>query len=131
MSVEKTTPESSSLGSLSNTKEKATEGAISSWTREQCVDWLRSVGVPGSVSGTKDDLIKKIKQFKIYPNLLQKFETRAKRQYSFPTSLPPNTSLWKAENFPEINKSVFETYCKFKRQSVAGQQEKAHKLFTS
>ena len=88
MSVEKTTPESSSLGSLSNTKEKATECAISSWTREQCVDWLRSVGVPGS--GTKDDLIKKIKQFKKYPNLLQKFETRAKRQCSFPTSLPPN-----------------------------------------
>ena len=90
--------------------------------------------MPGSVSGTKDDLIKKIKQLKKYPNLLQKFETRAKRQYSFPTSLPPNqippnTSLWKAENFPEINKSVFESYCKFKRQGVAGQQEKAHKLF--
>ena len=136
MSVEKTTPESSSLGSLSDTKEKATEGALSFWTREQCVDWLRSVGVPGSVSGTKSDLIKKIKQFKKYPNLLQKFETRAKRQYSFPTSLPPNqippnTSLWKQENFPEINKSVFENYCKFKRQGVAGQQEKAHKLFTS
>ena len=136
MSVEKTTPESSSLGSLSDTKEKATEGAISFWTREQCVDWLRSVGVPGSISGTKNDLIKKIKQFKKYPNLLQKFETRAKRQYSFPASLPPNqippnTSLWKQENFPEINKSVFENCCKFKRQGVAGQQEKAHKLFTS
>ena len=42
--MEKTTPESSSLGSLSDTKEKATEGAISFWTREQCVDGLRSVG---------------------------------------------------------------------------------------
>ena len=35
--MEKTTPESSSLGSLSDIKEKATEGAISFWTREQCV----------------------------------------------------------------------------------------------
>ena len=62
MSVEKTTPESSFLGSLINTKEKAAEGAISSWTKEQCGDWLRSVGVPGSVNGTKNDLIKKIIQ---------------------------------------------------------------------
>ena len=81
--MEKTTPESSSLGSLSNTKEKATESAISSWTMEQCVDWLRSVGVPGSVSGTKDDLIKKIKQFKNYPNLLQKFEPKLKDNIAF------------------------------------------------
>ena len=36
-----------------------------------------------------------------------------------------------AENFPGINISVFESYCKFKRQGVVGQQEKAHKLFTS
>ena len=26
---------------------------------------------------------------------------------------------------------MFEKYCKFKRQGVAGQQEKAYKLFTS
>ena len=36
--------------------------------------------------------------------------------------------LWKGENVPEINKSVFESYCELKRRGVAGQQEK---LFTS
>ena len=81
--MEKTTPESSSLGSLSDTKEKATEGAISFWTREQCVDWLRSVGVPGSVSGTKNDLIKKIKQFKKYPHLLQSLKPELKDNIAF------------------------------------------------
>ena len=31
--------------------------------------------MPGSASGTKHDLFKKIKQLKKYPNLLKKFET--------------------------------------------------------
>ena len=39
--------------------------------------------------------------------------------------------MWIQDNYPRINKSVFETYSKHKRQGFAGQQEKAQRLFFS
>ena len=48
-----------------------------------------------------------------------------------PSDIPPSTSLWKQEKYPEVNKSIFESYCKHKRQGIAGQQQKAHRLFLS
>ena len=48
-----------------------------------------------------------------------------------PDDIPLSTSLWIQDNYPRINKSVFETYSKHKRQGLAGQQEKVHHLFLS
>ena len=52
----------------SESKSKIPEGPVSSWTREQCVDWLKGIGV--SYSGPKQDLIKRILKFQKYPSLL-------------------------------------------------------------
>ena len=38
-----------------SSKLKVPEGPVSTWSREQCVDWLKDIGVPHS--GTKEDLI--------------------------------------------------------------------------
>ena len=48
-----------------------------------------------------------------------------------PDDIPPSTSLWIQGNYSRINKSVFETYSKHKRQGLAGQQEKTRRLFLS
>ena len=117
-----------------SSKSKVPEGPVSSWSREQCVDWLKDIGVPHS--GTKEDLIKKILKFQKYPTLLKKIKDRANRNCKFLTSLspsdiPPSTSLWKQEKCPKVNKSIFESYCEHKRQGIAGQQQKAHRLFSS
>ena len=48
-----------------------------------------------------------------------------------PSDIPPSTSLWKQEKYPGVNKSIFESYCEHKRQGIAGQQQKAHRLFLS
>ena len=112
-----------STGTCSESKSKIPEGPVSSWTREQCVDWLKGIGV--SYRGAKEDLIKRILKFQKYLSLLEKIRKRAKRNYQFLTSLspddiPPSTSLWIQDNYPRINKSVFETYLKHKRQGLAG-----------
>ena len=48
-----------SIETCSESKSKIPEGpAVSSWTREQYVDWLKGIGV--SYSGAKEDMIKVI-----------------------------------------------------------------------
>ena len=82
-------------------KLKVPEGPVSTWSRKQCVDWLKDIGV--SHSGTKEDLILKNLKFQKYPALLKKIKDRANRNYKFltsssPSDIPPSTSLWKQEN---------------------------------
>ena len=97
------------------------ENQNQSYLKDQCpvglennvwIGWLKGIGV--SYSGAKEDLIKRILKFQKYPSLLEKIRNRAKRKYQFLTSLspddiPPSTSLWIQDNYPRINKSVFET----------------------
>ena len=105
------------------------------YLRDQCpVGLENNVWIGVSYSGAKEDLIKRILKFQNYPSLLEKIRNRAKRNYQFLTSLspddiPPSTYLWIQDNYPRINKSAFETYSEHKRQGLAGQQEKAHRLF--
>ena len=66
---------------VANQNQKVPEGPVSSWTREQCVDWLKVIGV--SYSGAKEDLIKKILKFQKYPSPLEKIRNRAERTTSF------------------------------------------------
>ena len=40
-----------------SSKSKVPEGPVSTWSRKQCVYWLKDIGVPHS--GTKEDFIKK------------------------------------------------------------------------
>ena len=44
-----------SIETCGESKSKIPEGPVSSWTREQCVDCLKGIGV--SYSGAKEDLI--------------------------------------------------------------------------
>ena len=88
-----------------SSKLKVPEGPVSTWSREQCVGWLKNIGVPHS--GTKEDLIKKVSKFQKYPALLKKIKDRANRNYKFLTSLspsdiPPSTCLWKQENILKL-----------------------------
>ena len=50
-----------SIETCCESKSKIPEGPVSSWTREQHVDWLKGIGV--SYSGAKEDLIKRILKF--------------------------------------------------------------------
>ena len=40
-----------------------------------------------STSGTKDDVIKRVNTFKMYPRLVEKLKKKANRAYKFPTAL--------------------------------------------
>ena len=45
--------------------------------------------------------------------------------------IPPNTVLWKDDNYTKVTKVLFEKYCCQKLQGSLAQQEKAHRLFVS
>ena len=71
-----------SIETCSESKSKISEGPVSSWTREQWVDWLKGIGI--SYSGAKEDLIKRIlKNIKNIPVFWRKSETEQKETTSF------------------------------------------------
>ena len=73
--------ETNSTETCSKSKSKVPEGPVSSWTREQFVDWLEGIGA--SYSGTKECLIKKILKFQNIPVVWRKSETEQKETASF------------------------------------------------
>ena len=115
-------------------KQDKDEFKVSQWTKEQCIEWLNGIGVRHT--GTKEELLARIAKYQKFPSLVKKLKHRANRQYNFVTALnvndiPPNTVLWKDDNYPKVTKAMFEKYCCQKRQGSLGQQEKAHRLFVS
>ena len=93
---------------------KKTEN-VSSFTKEEALEWLKDIGL--SSSGTKEELINRIKRFIRYPKLVKRLKNKAKRFYKFSTSLnpleiPPTTGRWVSNNdlLPKITKEQFELY---------------------
>ena len=106
-------------------------------TKEQAVEWLRELGT-ASVSGNKDELIKRIQGFMKYPKIVEKLKRKAQWSYTFSTSLdpksiPPPTSNWQVNDdlLPLVTDKIFTTYTSVKVQGSIGQQEKAYQMFQS
>lgn len=59
--------------------------AVSGFTKETAAKWLANLGV--ACSGTKEELISRIKTFKKYPKLVSKLQKRAQRNFKFSCSL--------------------------------------------
>ena len=84
-------------------------------TKEQAQEWLRNLGL--AVSGTKEELINRIKKYIRYPNLVQRLKGRANHNYAFACSLdpliiPPHTARWDANIsiLPKISQDIFLKY---------------------
>ena len=87
---------------------------VSQWTKEQCIEWLNGIGVRHT--GTKEELLTRVTKYKKFPSLIKKLKHRVNRQYNFATALnpndiPPNTVLWKDENYPKVTRAIFQKYC--------------------
>ena len=74
---------------------------VNKLSKEEAVEWLHDIGL--AVSGTKEELINRIKKYKRYPKLVSKLRSKAKRLYSFscsldPLTIPPYNARWKADD---------------------------------
>ena len=112
------------------------EKPIIEFSKEELMKWLRNLGL--SVSGTKEELLTRIRKYERYPNLIKKLKIKATRNYSFPCSLdplniPPSTANWKVEDssFPIITNDQFYAYASNKKEGSQGQQEKAYRMLQS
>jgi len=45
---------------------------VSGYSKEQAIEWLRNIGL--ATSGTKQELVSRIKKYKKYPKLLSKLK---------------------------------------------------------
>jgi len=109
---------------------------VNKFSKEEASKWLKDIGL--STSGSKDELINKIKTYLRYPCLVEKLKTKACRNYTFPCSLdpltvPPFTAKWVTDEkmYPKVSQSVFVKYASNKTQGSQGQQEKAFRLLQS
>ena len=109
---------------------------VNEFSREEAVEWLRDVGL--AVSGTKEELINRIKKYKRYPKLTNKLRSKAKRLYTFscsvdPKTIPPCNARWKVDDkmLPTVSRSTFLKYSSQKKEGSQGQQEKAFRMLQS
>ena len=107
-----------------------------SFTKSQAVNWLASHGL--GTSGTKSQLISKVKLYQRYPTLVSNLRKRKCNNYSFRCSLeiqsvPPLTAPWKADEvlLPPITEVMFQNYASQKTEGSIGQQEKAVRIIVS
>ena len=104
---------------------------ISCLTKESAARWLANLGV--ACSGTKEELINRIKTFKKWPKLVSKLRNKAERNYKFsssldPTSIPPLSIAWKGDEtlYPKLTQ-----YMNHKKEGNQGQLEKAYRMLQS
>lgn len=114
----------------------ASEKNATSLTKEEAVKWLSNLGL--QVTGSKEELINKIKKYQLYPNLVKKLRSRTSRNRDFQTSLdplsiPPLTAKWSNDmsTLPNIDKDIFDWYSSQKKEGSRGQQEKAYRMIQS
>jgi len=105
-------------------------------SKDQAVSWLKDLGV--STSGTKDELVERIRKFKRYPKLVDKLQRKCKSQYRFPCSLDPLSipqvnANWQVIDklLPKITQKSFLEYASQKLEGSQGQQEKAFQMVQS
>ena len=67
--------------------------SIDNFSKEEAVKWLRDAGL--SVSGSKDELICRIKKYLRYPQLVDKYQAVTQNNFKFSCSLDPQ--------IPQIN----------------------------
>ena len=86
---------------------------IATFTKEDCVTWLRNINQ--TTSGTLEELRQKIRRFSQYPKVVEKLKLKTKRQFSFATSLapenvPPLSARWRVdfESFPNVTTKIFD-----------------------
>ena len=102
------------------------------FTVEKAAEWLSDINV--SVSGTKEELIRRVKLYKRTPKLVEKLRSKTSRNRTFQTSLdpltiPPIRAKWTNEGMlPKIDKDIFNMYCSHKKEGIQGQQEKAFRM---
>eukprot|EP00111_Clytia_hemisphaerica_P012263 TCONS_00036004-protein len=109
---------------------------VSKFTKEEALEWLKDIGL--SSTGSKDELINRIKRFICYPKLVKKLKNKAKRHYKFSSSLnpleiPPSTAKWSSnhDSYPNITSEQFKSYASQKSEGSQGQQMKAVRMFQS
>ena len=109
---------------------------IQSYTKEQCAEWLKEIGQ--TATGTVEQLQCKIEKFRLYPKLLNRLKSKARRSYSFkcsldPLKIPNITAHWSTDEslYPTVTEEMFYRYCSLKRQGSMGQQEKAFRMLQS
>lgn len=110
--------------------------ANSDLTKEDCIIWLKNLGL--STSGSKDELLSRMKKFQRFPNLVRKLQLKAERNYSFscslnPIDIPPISAKWTLDEkyLLFMNDKTFYTYASQKSEGSSGQQEKAAKMLQS
>jgi len=109
---------------------------VSGYSKEQAIEWLRNIGL--ATSGTKQELVSRIKKYKKYPKLLSKLTSRATCYYKFQCSLDPLTipsinAPWKNDTskYPKVSRGMFINYAAQKKEGSQGQQEKAFRILQS
>ena len=111
----------------------ACESSVDDFTKDEAAEWLRELGL--AVSGTRDELIKRIRKYMRYPKLINKLKLKASRHFSFPSSLNPNsippvTAKWEVDDalWPTVTQKTFLSYSSQKREGSQGQEEKAFRM---
>ena len=112
------------------------ESNVSSFTKETAAKWLADLGL--ACSGTKEELVQRIKTFQKWPKLVSTLQKRAKRNFKFtcsldPTSIPTPSITWKEDDtlYPKITEAKFQKYMDHKKEGNKGQLEKAHRMLQS
>ena len=104
-------------------------------TKQQAASWLSNHGL--GVSGTKQDLINRVRLYERYPKLVETLKNKLKDKPFVCSldekSIPPMTAPWKADDdlLPLVTQQMFEQYAAQKRQGSLGQQEKANRMLQS
>ena len=68
-------------------EKKTIQEDLDNFTKDQLQKWLKSHGL--GVSGTRDELLTRIKKFIRYPKLTQRLYARHNNKHVFKTSLDP------------------------------------------
>lgn len=105
-------------------------------SKPEAVKWLADHGL--GVSGTRKELIDRVRLYQRSPNLVKKLRRRYLFNRSFPcslnqTSIPPLTAPWKAGDnlLPVVTRLMFANYAAQKREGSLGQQSKAVRMLQS
>ena len=109
---------------------------LSAYSVKDATKWLSNHGL--GVSGTKQELNKRIRLYQRYPKLTEKLRQRTAFNRTFEcaleeSSIPPITAPWKvdSEAWPHVSEEMYLIYCSYKREGSIGQQAKAVKMLES
>ena len=108
---------------------------IQNFSKEEASIWLRNLGL--TVSGTREELLDRVKKFIRYPRLVERLQKRAENNFKFqcsldPLTIPPITAKWRtSEKLPFVSHEIFKKYSSLKQEGSIGQQEKAARMLQS